>query len=94
MTINEPVYAAMLVLALIAIGEVVSIITRARVPMLLIAILGFLIFIWTGIFPADIVDTSSFSAMGTLLTGPLVVHLGTLIPLTLMAKQYRAVLLA
>ncbi|MGG0740996.1 hypothetical protein [Niallia taxi] len=94
MTINEPVYAAMLVLALIAIGEVVSIITRARVPMLLIAILGFLIFIWTGIFPADIVDTSSFSAMGTLLTGPLVVHLGTLIPLTLMAKQYRAVLIA
>ncbi|RUU70830.1 hypothetical protein, partial [Mesorhizobium sp. M7A.F.Ca.MR.362.00.0.0] len=79
MTINEPVYAAMLVLALIAIGEIVSILTRARVPMLLIAIMGFLILIWTGIFPEDIVDTSSFSTMGTLLTGPLVVHLGTLI---------------
>jgi len=94
MTINEPVYAAMLVLALIAIGEIVSILTRARVPMLLVAIMGFLILIWTGIFPANIVDTSSFSTMGTLLTGPLVVHLGTLIPLTLMGKQYRAVLIA
>ncbi|PFV93189.1 hypothetical protein COL08_23425 [Priestia megaterium] len=92
--INEPVYAAMLILALIVIGEIISILTRARVPMLLIAIMGFLILIWTGIFPENIVETSTFSAMGNLLTGPLVVHLGTLIPLALMAKQYKAVLIA
>lgn len=94
MTINEPVYAAMLILGLVAIGEIVSILTRARVPMLLVAIMGFLILVWTGVFPENIVETSTFSQMGDLLTGPLVVHLGTLIPLALMAKQYKAVLIA
>lgn len=94
MTINEPVFAAMLVLALIAVGEIISVLTRARVPMLLIAILGFLVLVWTGIFPKNIVDTSTFSQIGSLMTGPLVVHLGTLIPLTLMLRQYKAVLIA
>ncbi|TKH07519.1 hypothetical protein FC682_00260 [Peribacillus simplex] len=94
MTINEPVFAALLLLALITIGEIVSIVTRARVPMLLIALMGFLILVWTGIFPANIVETSMFSGIGDLLTGPLVVHLGTLIPLALMAKQYKAVLIS
>ncbi|MGV3466332.1 MAG: hypothetical protein ACO1OT_13695 [Heyndrickxia sp.] len=94
MTINEPVFAAMLVLALIAVGEIISVLTRARVPMLLIAILGFLVLVWTGIFPKNIVDTSTFSQIGSLMTGPLVVHLGTLIPLTLMFRQYKAVLIA
>ena len=94
MTIHEPLFAAMLVLGLVAIGEFVSVLTRARVPMLLIAILGFLVLIWTGIFPKNIVETSSFSQIGVLMTGPLVVHLGTLIPLSLMVKQYKAVLIA
>ncbi|KQL52902.1 hypothetical protein AN964_04820 [Heyndrickxia shackletonii] len=94
MTINEPVFAAMLVLALVAVGEIISVLTRARVPMLLIAIIGFLVLVWTGIFPKNIVDTSTFSQIGSLMTGPLVVHLGTLIPLTLMFRQYKAVLIA
>ncbi|MBL5767010.1 hypothetical protein B5V88_07435 [Heyndrickxia sporothermodurans] len=94
MTINEPVFAAMLILALVAVGEIISVLTRARVPMLLVAILGFLVLVWTGIFPKNIVDTSSFNGIGTLLTGPLVVHLGTLIPLSMMSKQYKAVIIS
>lgn len=94
MTINEPVFAAMLILLLIALGEFISVLTRARVPMLIIAILGFLALIWTGIFPKNIIETSTFSSIGNLLMGPLVVHLGTLIPLSLMFKQYKAVLIA
>ncbi|GIN86003.1 hypothetical protein J6TS2_23890 [Heyndrickxia sporothermodurans] len=94
MTINEPVFAAMLILLLIAAGEIISVLTRARVPMLIIAILGFLVLIWTGIFPKNIIETSTFSSIGNLLMGPLVVHLGTLIPLNLMLKQYKAVLIA
>jgi hypothetical protein len=94
MTIHDPLFAAMLVLGLVAIGEIVSVLTRARVPMLLIAILGFLVLIWTGVFPKNIVETSTFSQIGVLMTGPLVVHLGTLIPLSLMIKQYKAVLIA
>src|SRR3954454_10962814 len=94
MTIHEPLFAAMLVLGLVAIGEIVSVLTRARVPMLLIAILGFLVLIWTGVFPKNIVETSTFSQIGVLMTGPLIVHLGTLIPLSLMIKQYKAVLIA
>ncbi|MED4007321.1 hypothetical protein P4629_17985 [Priestia aryabhattai] len=94
MTITQPVFATMLLLALIALGEVISIITRARVPMLLVTLIGFLVLIWTGIFPKNIVETSSFNQIGMLLVTPLVVHLGTLIPLKQMLQQYKAVLIA
>lgn len=94
MAIQEPVFATMFILALIALGEVVSIVTKAKIPMLLVTLIGFLILIWTGVLPKDIVDTSSFNQIGFLLVTPLVVHLGTLIPLKMMFKQYKAVLIA
>jgi hypothetical protein len=92
--LNQPVIATMLILALISLGEVVSIITRARVPMLLVVLIGYLTCVWTGIFPANIVEKSTFAVVGAVMTAPLIVHMGTLIPLKVMKKQVKAVVIA
>lgn len=93
MLIN-PLIATTCIFALIALGEWLSIISRARIPMLLIAMVGFLVFSWTGIFPDDILEQSTFPALGAILIGPAILHMGTMIPFSLLKKQYKAVLIS
>ena len=92
--LSNPLLATVLVFTLIAIGEWLSIISKARVPMLLTAMVGFLILTWTGIFPKDILEKSQFAALGAILIGPAIVHMGTMIPFALVKTQYKAVLIA
>ncbi|TLS36515.1 hypothetical protein [Pseudalkalibacillus caeni] len=92
--LNEPVVATMIILALIAVGEVVSIKTRARVPMLLVVLLGYLVLLWVGVFPQDLVANSTFSTVGAVLIAPLIVHMGTLIPMKIIRQQYKSVIIA
>lgn len=92
--LSNPLIATVLVFSLIALGEWLSIVSRARVPMLLTAMVGFLILSWTGIFPTDILDVSLYAAFGAVLIGPAIVHMGTMIPLSLVKTQYKAVIIA
>jgi len=92
--LSNPLIATVCIFALLAFGEWLSIVTRARVPMLLTAMLGFLLLIWTGIFPEDILEKSTLPMLGTMLIGPAIVHMGTMIPFSLLKTQYKAVLIA
>ncbi|NIK13182.1 hypothetical protein [Alkalibacillus almallahensis] len=92
--LNQPLIATTLVFALIAFGEWLSIKTRARVPMLLTAMVGYLLLVWTGVFPEDILDRSQFAGLGNILIAVAIVHMGTLMPLSVLKVQYRAVFIA
>lgn len=92
--LSNPLIATVLVFSLIALGEWLSIISRARVPMLLTAMVGYLVLTWTGIFPADLLERSQFAALGAILIGPAIVHMGTMIPFSLVKTQYKAVIIA
>ncbi|KZE39118.1 hypothetical protein AV656_07805 [Bhargavaea cecembensis] len=92
--IHNPLVATVLVFALLAFGEWLSIVSRARVPMLLTAMVGFMILTWTGIFPDNILESSQFAALGAILIGPAIVHMGTLIPMKVLREQYRAVIIS
>ncbi|ALX47272.1 hypothetical protein [Lentibacillus amyloliquefaciens] len=92
--LSNPLIATVLIFALIALGEWLSIVSKARIPMLLTAMVGFLVMVWTGIFPSDILEKSTFAALGTILIGPAILHMGTMIPFSLLKSQYKAVLIS
>ncbi|MDY0406099.1 hypothetical protein P5G51_012480 [Virgibacillus sp. 179-BFC.A HS] len=92
--LSNPLIATVFIFALIALGEVISIVSRARIPMLLTAMIGYLVLVWTGIFPKDIMDKSTFAALGAVLIGPAITHMGTMIPFSLLKSQYKAVFIA
>ncbi|WP_121640052.1 hypothetical protein [Virgibacillus sp. Bac330] len=92
--LTNPLIATVLIFALIALGEWLSIVSRARIPMLLTAMTGFLVLVWTGIFPEDILEKSQFAALGAILIGPAIVHMGTLIPIALLKSQIKAVFIS
>ncbi|MFK9094434.1 hypothetical protein [Bacillus salipaludis] len=90
--IHEPVVAAMIIMALIAVGEIISVLTRARVSMFLVALLGYLLLIWMGIIPKGLIGDSKFIEIGAVLgTAPIIIHMGTLIPLKAFRSQWKAV---
>ncbi|WP_153720938.1 hypothetical protein [Sporosarcina cascadiensis] len=92
---QEPVVAAMVILGLIAVGEAISIATKARVPMLFISLMGYLVLVWTGVLPKSLIEDSGFVAVGTVLgTAPIIVHMGTLIPMRSIKIQWKAVVIA
>ena len=92
--IHSPLVATVLIFALIALGEWLSIISRARIPMLLTAMFSFMVLSWTGIFPSDLLESSQFAVLGSILIGPAIVHMGTLIPMKVLREQYRAVIIS
>ncbi|KOS61994.1 hypothetical protein FJQ98_19540 [Lysinibacillus agricola] len=93
--LQEPVIAAMIILGLVALGEIISVISNARVPMLFVAMMGYLVLLWLGIFPKDLLANSTFLTVGAVLgTAPILVHMGTLIPLKMIRSQWRAVIIA
>ncbi|WP_205169907.1 hypothetical protein [Bacillus pakistanensis] len=89
----DPVVATLIVLAIITVGEVVSIATRAKVPTLLVVMIGIFILFKTGIIPSNIIEASTFAVVGAVLQPALLVHMGTLIPMKVMKSQYQAVLI-
>lgn len=90
----EPIFAATIVLAFIAAGELVSIWSKARLPGLLVAMLGAFIFAQLGLIPADVIDQSMLVQIYSILVVPLLFHMGSLIPLPTMIQQWRSVLIA
>ncbi|MCS4592637.1 hypothetical protein KTJ89_06500 [Brevibacterium sediminis] len=90
----EAIYAAAIVLAFIALGELVSIWSKARVPSLLVAMLGIFVFAKIGVVPETVIDDSLLLQAYSFLVAPLLFHMGSLIPLRVMLKQWRSVIIA
>lgn len=90
----EPIYMAAVVLAFIAIGEIASIVTKARVPALLVAMLGIFAFAQLGIVPKTAIDDSLLPQVYAILVVPTLFHMGSLIPLPQMVQQWKAILIA
>jgi hypothetical protein len=91
----EAIFAATIVLAFIALGELVSIWSKARVPSLLVAMLGIFIAAKVGIIPDSVVEDSMLASIySAVLTAPILFHMGTLIPLRVMTKQWRSVIIS
>lgn len=90
----SPLLAAAIILAFIALGELASIWSRARIPSLLVAMLGVFVFAKLGVIPEDLVTTSTMVIVGALIQPPIMVHMGSLIPLATMKAQWKAVVIA
>ena len=89
----QPIYIVLILVAIIALGEVFSLSSRAKIPTLLVVIATTFILLQTGVLPESFIEASTFVAAGSVLVPVLIVHLGTLIPLSVMKKQYKAVLI-
>lgn len=88
------IIALMTVMGFIMVGEWVSTRSRAFIPSVFITAVLFLIGFWT-IVPKNVVPQASFGTQFIAITqAVLLVHMGTLMDLKLLLKQWRAVTIA
>lgn len=90
----NPVYAAAGLMAILAVSEIVSVVTRAWVPSLLVSFVLYLVLRWTGVFPEGITATSTLGQAGATLIGVAIAHMGTMMPLEQLREQWKAIVIA
>jgi len=83
--------AFLVIIAVAAVGDLLSVRTKARIPSLLVMMAIFMVGFW-GIFPKDIVKVSGLAAMGALATPIIVTHMGTLMSFKQVGNQWKALL--
>ncbi|MCD5324345.1 MULTISPECIES: hypothetical protein [Pontibacillus] len=88
------VVASLIMVGVLAIGEMVSFKTRAKLPSLLVASVLFYLLVQSGVVPSNIIESSTLTAIGTVMIPVLLVHLGTTVPLEGLKQQYKAVLIS
>ncbi|WP_129358642.1 MULTISPECIES: hypothetical protein [Micrococcaceae] len=90
----DTMYAAVVLLACVALGELISAATRARIPALLVAMIAMAALTQTGLFPVQIAEASLFVGMGTILQPAIMVHMGTLLPIASLKQQWRPIIIS
>ena len=88
-----PLTAFIFIALIFAIGDIISTISKARIPSIFVAAVLFLLGYWT-IFPKDIIDIPGLGApMALVALYLLLVHMGTLVSIREMAAQWRTVVI-
>ena len=88
----DPVLAFVVVMAVWTVSEFVAKKTRSLLSSLFVASIIFLVGFLTGIFPDDLLASSSLLALAGVVVGFIIVHLGTMISLDDLKKQWKTFL--
>ena len=88
------IISAAVIFVVFAVGDMISVKTKAIVSMLLVASVVFLAGFWTGVFPTTLFADSTLLSMAGLLVTMLLVHLGTTIRLRDFGAQWRTVIIS
>lgn len=87
----QGVYAWVIFLAILVVGDLVSMKTKARIPMLFTSLFLYLILIWVGM-PKNLADVSVIKASGGIVIPMLILHMGTMIPFKEIQRQWKPVI--
>ncbi len=86
------IYHLFLVLAIFAIGDFLGVLTKARLSSVFVIMLLFLVGFMTGFLPPDIIEQAGLKDIAKWTTGFLVFHMGTMVNLQQLAKEWKTVL--
>ena len=90
----HPAMAFFILMAFLALGELVSVKTRAIVPSILIFLILLLVGVWGGFLPKEIIDLGGFSeAMTEVIMVIIVVNMGSSLSLDSLKKEWKTVLI-
>ncbi|HHX04376.1 MAG TPA: hypothetical protein GX733_08835 [Tissierellia bacterium] len=79
---------------LFAVGDILSVVTKARLSSVFIALMLFLLGFLLKIFPPDIISQAGLTQIGSFSAAYIVFHMGTMIEIEQLKKEWRTVLMA
>ncbi|MBC2320591.1 hypothetical protein [Listeria booriae] len=89
----NPVTAFTIIMLIWAVSDFVAKKTKSLISSLLVASVIFLVGFKTNIFPEDLLTSSSLLALGQTVVGFIIVHIGTMISIDELKKQWKTVVI-
>lgn len=86
----QGIHAWVIFLAILVIGDLISMKTKARVPMLFASLFIYLLLLWSGM-PKDLANTAYIRAVGGIVIPMLILHMGTMISFKEIKEQWKPV---
>lgn len=84
----QGIHAWVIFLAILVIGDLISMKTKARVPMLFASLFIYLLLLWSGM-PKDLANTAYIRAVGGIVISMLILHMGTMISFKEIKEQWK-----
>ena len=91
MTTYQAIFAVLLIFFL---GDLVGAITKAKISSMFVIMMGFLVLFMTGVYPANIMEISGFSAVASAGQYFLLFNMGTSVDIPTLKREWRTVLCA
>ena len=81
-------------IAIFSVGDLMGTITKAKISSVFVAMLLFLIGFMTGILPADVINRAWLTEIGRWASPFIVFHMGTMVKMDELRKEWRTVIMA
>lgn len=88
-----PIALGAILMLVILVGELASLWSRAWVPSLLVSFIVYLALMWAGVVQPDTVS-KVIGPMGGVMISVVIAHMGTMIPLSQIKEQWKAIAIA
>jgi len=89
----QPLLGLLILVSIVAFGDIISNLTKARIPMLAVALLTYMLLAWAGM-PKDLLEIAHVERFAGVMVPILVVHMGTMLPFEKLKEQWKAVLIS
>src|SRR5699024_11832646 len=76
------------------VGDLLGVITKAKISSVFVVMVTFLVLFMTGVFPADIIDRAGLTSMASMSAALLIFHMCTTINLKQLINECRIVVTA
>lgn len=83
-----------IVMLVYGVGDLLGVITKAKISSVFVVMATFLVLFMTGVFPADIIDQAGLTSMASMAAALLIFHMGTTINLKQLINEWRTVVTA
>ncbi|WP_295581247.1 hypothetical protein [uncultured Oscillibacter sp.] len=91
MNVYQAVFAVLLIFFL---GDLVGALTKAKISSMFVIMMGFLVLFITGVYPANIMEISGFSAVANIGMYFLLFNMGTSVDINALKREWRTVVCA
>lgn len=89
----EMMFATCVLFAILVFGDVISLLSKARIPMMFVALITYMVLVWMGM-PKDYAVISGLGTFGALMIPPIIIHMATLISPKEYIQHWKAVVVA
>lgn len=86
--------ALLIVLGFFAFGDFLSVITKAKLSSVFVALMLFLVLFVTGVLPADLIEVAGLRDLSRMSLGFLVFNMGSTVNLSQMKREWKIVVMA